>query len=245
MPVRVEKKKVQFKEPDANEDRKGRTGLKAEDANTTCERSDVDVDEMSEDEAKKILLEHSLPKARQRANIVSDDYFPEARFFGTFTTRGEGMTQTAFRFPQAVKAIMKIASTRDGPSAEEGFLSAQVNCGVSLPIHKDKNNHSETLLIGLGDFSGGSLWIKSPFGQHPPPPTKKKWQESLRGDYIDVHQKWYRFDPRCYHAVEPIKGGRRASLALFSPRAWKRLPLRALPRSAGSTMLAQPKVEHD
>ena len=39
---------------------------------------------------------------------------------------------------------MKIASTRDGLCAEEGFLCAQVNCGDSLPVHKDKNNHGET-----------------------------------------------------------------------------------------------------
>ena len=34
---------------------------------------------------------------------------------------------------------MKLASTREGPRADEGFLSAQVNCGISLPVHKDKN----------------------------------------------------------------------------------------------------------
>ena len=44
---------------------------------------------------------------------------------------------------------MRIASTRYGASADEGCLSAQVNCGVSLPVHKD-NNHGEIWLIGLG-----------------------------------------------------------------------------------------------
>ena len=57
---------------------------------------------------------------------------------------------------------MKLASTRDGPCADEGFLSSQALCGVSLPIHKDKNNHGETWLIGLGDYDGGRFWIESP-----------------------------------------------------------------------------------
>ena len=70
-------------------------------------------EEMSEIEAKNILLNHPLPKARQRTNIVSDDYIPEGRLFGAFTTRGEGITQA---------------------------------CGISLPVHKDKNNHGETWL---------------------------------------------------------------------------------------------------
>ena len=131
-------------------------------------------DEMSEIEAKDILLNHPLPKARQRTNIVSDDYIPEGRLFGAFTTRGEGITQATFRFPLAVTALMKLASTREGPCADEGFLSAQVNCGISLPVHKDKNNHGETWLIGLGDYKGGRLWIESSCGQHPPPTYHKK-----------------------------------------------------------------------
>ena len=98
-------------------------------------------DEMSEIEAKSILLNHPLPKARQRTNVVSDGYVPEGRLFGAFTTRGEGIAQATFRFPLAVMALMKLASTREGPCADEGFLSAQVNSGISLPVHKDKNNH--------------------------------------------------------------------------------------------------------
>ena len=145
-----------------------------------------------------------------------------------FTTRGEGITQATFRFPFAVMALMKLASTREGLCADEGFLSAQVNCGISLPVHKDKNNHGETWLIGLGDYKGGRLWIESPCGQHPPPLITKQWQESLRGDLVDVRDKWFKFDPRCYHAVEPVMGGRRVSVALFSPRAWKRIPPHAL-----------------
>ena len=180
-------------------------------------------EEMSEIEAKASLLNQPLPKARQRTNIVSDDSIPEGRLFGAFTTRGEGITQATFCFPLAVTALMKLASTREGPCADEGFLSAQVNCGI-----KDKNNHGETWLIGLGDYKGGRLWIESPCGQHPPPLITKKWQESLRGDLVDVHDKWFKFDPRCYHAVEPVTGGRRVSIALFSPRAWKRIPPHAL-----------------
>ena len=38
-------------------------------------------DDMSEIEAKDILLNHPLPKARQRTNVVSDDYVPEGRLF--------------------------------------------------------------------------------------------------------------------------------------------------------------------
>ena len=70
-------------------------------------------EEMSEIEAEDILLNHPLPKARQRTNIVSDDYIPEGRLFGAFATRGEGITQAIC--PLAVTALMRLASTREGP----------------------------------------------------------------------------------------------------------------------------------
>ena len=42
--------------------------------------------------AKKIVLEHSLPKARQRTDVSTKDYVPRGRLFGAFTSRGEGIT---------------------------------------------------------------------------------------------------------------------------------------------------------
>ena len=86
----------------------------------------------------------------------------------------------------------------------------------------------------------------------PPPVITRKWQESLRGDLVDVCDKWFRFDPRCYHAIQPVKGGRRVSITLFSLRAWKRIPPHALrtprlrifpPRAAGAVLLDQPKID--
>ena len=108
-----QEKKVHFDEPNADEDRKDPTGLIAEDATYTRQGSEDSIDEMSEDEAKKILLSRPLLKARQRTNIVSDDYILEGRLFGSYAAKREGIAQATFRFPLSVKALMKIASTRD------------------------------------------------------------------------------------------------------------------------------------
>ena len=37
-----------------------------------------------------------------------------------------------------------------------------------------------------------------------------------------------KFNPKCFHAVEPVTKGTRVSLALFSPRSWTRIPPHAL-----------------
>ena len=104
----------------------------------------------------------------------------------------------------------------------------KLNRAMRMQVHKDKNNHSTSWLIALGDFTGGRLWLEDPLGQHPPPCVTSEWQKGLRGSYHNVHNTWFKFDPTKYHAVEEVKSGTRTSVALFSPRSWKRIPPHAL-----------------
>ena len=127
-----------------------------------------------------------------------------------------------------VQAIHHLASLRGGEAKSEGYLSAQVNRARRLQMHKDKNNHSTSWLIALGDFTGGRLWLEDPLGQHPPPCVTSEWQKGLRGSFHNVHNTWFKFDPTKCHAVEEVKSGTRTSVALFSPRSWKRIPPQAL-----------------
>ena len=106
---------------------------------------------MTVDDARRILIEHPLPKSRQRTNVCTDTYIPQARLFGAFTSRGEGITQATFRFPLAITANMCLAATRAAAKTDEGFLSAQLN------IHQDKNNYGDSWLTGLGDYEGSKV----------------------------------------------------------------------------------------
>ena len=83
---------------------------------------------MQVEEAKRVLMEHPLPWARQRTNVSTEQCIPEGRLFGAYTTRGEGITQATFRFPLTVAAIICLAATREAVCSDEGFLSAQLNC---------------------------------------------------------------------------------------------------------------------
>ena len=74
----------------------------------------------------------------------------------------------------------------------------------------------------------GRLWIESPTGTDPPPCIAADLQKALRGDYHDIRDKWLQFDPQVYHCVEPVSKGERRSIALVTPRSWKRLPARCL-----------------
>ena len=48
-------------------------------------------------------------------------------------------------------------------------------------------------------------------------------EKKLRGEYLDTKDTWICFDPQLYHAVEPVTSGVRVSLALFTPKGWKKL----------------------
>ena len=122
--------------------------------------------EMTLREAQEIIMRHTLPKAVSRKNNQLPEYVPEGRLFGAFTTRGEGITQATYRYPKVVQAIHHLASLRGGEASCEGYLSAQVNRAKRMQVHKDKNNHSTSWLIALGDFTGGRLWLEDPLGQH-------------------------------------------------------------------------------
>ena len=87
-----------------------------------------------------------------------------------------------------------------------------------------QNNLSTTWLIAFGGFTGGGLWLESPIGTHPPPSPQTAWEKNLWGAFHGVKNTWVCFDPQLYHAVEPITSASRWSLALFTPKNWKRLP---------------------
>ena len=178
--------------------------------------------------AKSTLLNHVLPKARQRTNVFKDVYQPRGRLFGAFTTRGVGITQATFRFPEIVSAIHLLASSRPSGFTTEPYMSAQLNASSSLPLHKDKNNFARSWVIGLGSYEGGRLWIEDPLGNEPPPCISADWQKGLRGCYHDIRHRWVQFDPQLYHCVEPVSKGERRSVALFTPRSWKRIPAHCL-----------------
>ena len=80
------------------------------------------------------------------------------RLFGGYATRGQGITHATYRFAEVVEATHLIAKTRPKDLAQDPYLSAQVNSAKSLPLHKNKNNHSRTWLIAFGDYTGGE-WL--------------------------------------------------------------------------------------
>ena len=77
------------------------------------------------------------------------------------------------------------------------WTEIQVNFNWASPPHYDKGNIGESLIIGLGDYTGGELCIEKY-------DDECSWVES-----INIHDKIYKFDGGKYkHWTEPYKGNR-------------------------------------
>ena len=61
---------------------------------------------------KELCLNIAFPRAKHRTNVSTKDYVPRGRLPGGFTTRGEGITNATFRYPEVVSAIHVLAATR-------------------------------------------------------------------------------------------------------------------------------------
>ncbi|CAE8681069.1 unnamed protein product, partial [Polarella glacialis] len=69
------------------------------------------------------------------------------------------------------------------------FSSVQVNKDYRAALHVDKNNHGLSYIIGLGDYSGGWLWVDN---------------GSSTGRAKDIRNRWFQFDGNRPHCVDDI-----------------------------------------
>ena len=170
------------------------------------------------------LLQHRPPLAPQRTNLASEERQPpRAQVFGGFTVRGRGMTSCTLKYPKILAAIHALAMLRPGAAKHEPYLSASLNEYSALPMHTDRSNYGNSWTISFGDYSGGGrLWIESPTGTRVPPCCNHEWEKKFRGEFVDTNMCWTKFDARIFHAVEPVKSGRRMSLTCLPQLVGKR-----------------------
>ena len=107
------------------------------------------------------------------------------------------------------------SSDDDGPPPLPGAMqglpctSVQVNrmedARGCAALHCDANNAGPSLIIGLGAYKGGELWVDK------------------RGA-LDVKRTWHRFDGTDAHATLPFERGPRYTLIFWCHKAWDQLP---------------------
>eukprot|EP00811_Abedinium_folium_P028413 NODE_4396_length_1897_cov_4.832768.p1 GENE.NODE_4396_length_1897_cov_4.832768~~NODE_4396_length_1897_cov_4.832768.p1 ORF type:complete len:541 (-),score=79.15 NODE_4396_length_1897_cov_4.832768:168-1790(-) len=86
------------------------------------------------------------------------------------------------------------------------FTSVQLNKNYAAALHVDKNDAGHSAIIGLGDYTGGQLWLDSvPNGVAIAPMAASKVSS---GAAIDIRGRWSVFDGNMPHCVLPFRGQR-------------------------------------
>ena len=106
------------------------------------------------------------------------------------------------------------------------YTTIQFNKNYTAKMHVDGNNHGWSYIIGLGDYSGGELWLYDPkaHAEMEVKDTMRGFPElkvgmMARGKVVSIKNTWIKFDGNCPHAVYPFEG-KRISIVLFTRQRW-------------------------
>merc|ERR1719271_1535675 len=114
-----------------------------------------------------------------------------------------GVTKGSIDFPWLSRLL---AGFGHHANPDFPFTSIQVNVNYASRPHVDKNNLGESFIIGLGKYTGGSLWVHSDNGSKAHTldeditgaPMYKKG-DSYMGRDTNIHHRWTRFDGNRLH----------------------------------------------
>eukprot|EP00931_Biecheleriopsis_adriatica_P010486 TRINITY_DN11155_c0_g1_i1.p1 TRINITY_DN11155_c0_g1~~TRINITY_DN11155_c0_g1_i1.p1 ORF type:complete len:371 (-),score=51.23 TRINITY_DN11155_c0_g1_i1:22-1134(-) len=176
------------------------------------------VDRSRHDVPASLVLKYEASPSRQLIlQALEDIEMPQSKR-GNVRQRGDtgdirgmclGMTESWFHGP------LPSRNTRERPNLARllcafarhelpsfRFTSIQVNKDYAAELHVDKYDAGDSRIIGLGDYTGGQLWVDD--GGH-----------GGRGRVANLHGRWLGFDGNLPHKVLPFKG-RRYTLVYFS-----------------------------
>jgi len=140
-----------------------------------------------------------LPESKRKNVTRRGDTFPRGMCLGMTESWTRGPTQSTITRQKPLITMLLCDFVRwEVPGFE--FTSIQVNKDYAAALHVDKNDAGNSIIIGLGDYSGGELWVDD---------------GSCSGHCLDVRDTWHRLEGHTPHEVMPFKG-RRYTLVYFT-----------------------------
>eukprot|EP00435_Cladocopium_sp_Y103_P027263 s983_g6.t1 len=152
---------------------------------------------------------HDIPESRrQNVKELNDTSKVLGMCLGVTShwTKGAKISAATRWRPSTTSLLCRFAQ-QELPGFE--FSSIQVNKDYKAAMHVDKNNLGPSYIIGLGDYSGGWLWLDDG--------SKLGRAKNIRSPHgtRTSQNKWFKFDGRKPHCVTPFSG-RRYTLVFFT-----------------------------
>eukprot|EP00658_Telonema_sp_P-2_P001808 TRINITY_DN10677_c0_g1_i1.p1 TRINITY_DN10677_c0_g1~~TRINITY_DN10677_c0_g1_i1.p1 ORF type:complete len:384 (-),score=67.91 TRINITY_DN10677_c0_g1_i1:237-1388(-) len=136
----------------------------------------------------------------QRKNVTKSGEKVRGMCFGLTMNYASGLvsSKATLERPELCALLISYMRKKD-PDFE--FTCIQVNKNYASVVHVDSNNLGPSYIIGLGNYTGGQLWV------------------SQQGE-LDIKDHWRQFDGNVPHGTREYKGTR-YSLIFFTQKSFK------------------------
>eukprot|EP00933_Yihiella_yeosuensis_P034922 TRINITY_DN2841_c3_g3_i1.p1 TRINITY_DN2841_c3_g3~~TRINITY_DN2841_c3_g3_i1.p1 ORF type:complete len:497 (-),score=132.47 TRINITY_DN2841_c3_g3_i1:49-1539(-) len=177
----------------------------------------------------KVLEAADIPWNSNRKNVLPD---------GTDEVQGMALGLYAFSSNIGLSNSSKdrpwltryLASFVHGEQPNFSFTSIQVNKNYAARPHVDKNNLGTSLIIGLGEYEDGNLWVHDDDGDLEFQPAENigcmySYREgaTYRGRDLNIKNKLVSFDGNRLHFTRPFTG-ERYSLVFYTIDRFAEVP---------------------
>ena len=168
---------------------------------------------ISADTVLEVLQATEIPMNSTRKNVLPSGVDAvQGMLLGFYAFASVGITE-ASKSNEWLTRFLSSFVQKSYPDFE--FTSIQVNKNYASRPHVDKNNLGESLIIGLGDYTGGEIWVHDETGDVP-----FRLDESIScmyhyeegatysGSVLDPRGQWSRFNGSRLHFTKPFEGER-------------------------------------
>ena len=152
----------------------------------------------------------NIQPRKSRQNVLPDGVDKVKSMLLGYYSRGpfNGLTKDTRTHMRTARALVDFVREMV-PSFQ--FNAVIVNQDYAGRPHVDTNNYGPSLILGLGDYQGGELWVHNDLGEDPVSITERVTKYPVGtyyGSYHDLHGKLTEFDGRLLHAVKDFTGPR-------------------------------------
>lgn len=174
----------------------------------------LDADDISFSSVLRALQAADIPLNSARKNILPDGVESvRGMVLGLYTFAANiGLSLASERSPALTRLLVRFAE-RAAPGMS--FTSIQVNKNYAARPHVDKNNLGTSMIVGLGDYEGGGLWVHDDEGDVDVELSEDvssmyhyRAGETYRGTDLDIRNRWCSFDGNRLHLTRPFTGER-------------------------------------
>lgn len=184
-------------------------------------------DRVTFEQVTKALTQITWPNCFTRNNVRPDGApFIEAFPLGVVLNYALGLvcSRPTRLWPNLTKLLAKFIA-QEQPDFR--YTTVQLNKDYATKMHVDGNNHGPSYIIGLGDYTGGEVWIldeENGTVEVEIPCTLRGWPHlrpgtKALGRLEDCRNKWLKFDGNRPHMTMPYQGSR-ISVVFFTRKGW-------------------------